>query len=92
MATIFGGIIAQEVLKATSSKYTPIKQWLFFETLECLPKVELSEEGIFFLTALSKILVLIFFQIVPLETLVMTPKSQFSETKWMKPFWILDIS
>jgi len=44
MATIFGGIIAQEILKATSSKYTPIKQWLFFETLECLPKVELSEE------------------------------------------------
>jgi hypothetical protein len=46
MATIFGGIIAQEILKATSSKYTPIKQWLFFETLECLPNYELTEEGI----------------------------------------------
>jgi hypothetical protein len=45
MATIFGGIIAQEILKATSSKYTPIKQWLFFESLECLPSCVLDEKG-----------------------------------------------
>lgn len=44
MATIFGGIIGQEIIKATSSKYSPLKQWLFFDSEECLPSKELTEE------------------------------------------------
>eukprot|EP01128_Nolandella_sp_AFSM9_P005358 TRINITY_DN256_c0_g2_i1.p1 TRINITY_DN256_c0_g2~~TRINITY_DN256_c0_g2_i1.p1 ORF type:complete len:1063 (-),score=334.92 TRINITY_DN256_c0_g2_i1:80-3268(-) len=44
MATIFGGIIGQEIIKATSSKYTPIKQFLYFDALECLPSEELTTE------------------------------------------------
>lgn len=37
MAAFFGGIVAQEVLKAISSKFTPVKQWLYFDSLESLP-------------------------------------------------------
>lgn len=44
MATVFGGIIGQEIIKASSSKYTPIKQFLYFDALECLPPGGLSEE------------------------------------------------
>lgn len=33
----FGGLIAQEVLKCVSSKFTPVKQWLYFDSLESLP-------------------------------------------------------
>ncbi|XP_049960406.1 ubiquitin-like modifier-activating enzyme 1 [Schistocerca serialis cubense] len=33
-----GGIVAQEVMKACSGKFTPIYQWLYFDALECLPK------------------------------------------------------
>ncbi|XP_066961014.1 ubiquitin-like modifier-activating enzyme 1 isoform X2 [Macrobrachium rosenbergii] len=32
-----GGIVAQEVMKACSGKFTPIHQWLYFDALECLP-------------------------------------------------------
>eukprot|EP00761_Pharyngomonas_kirbyi_P007417 gb/GECH01007427.1/.p1 GENE.gb/GECH01007427.1/~~gb/GECH01007427.1/.p1 ORF type:complete len:1022 (+),score=286.96 gb/GECH01007427.1/:1-3066(+) len=44
MATFLGGMVAQEVQKACSSKFTPIKQWLFIDGLECLPKDLPSEE------------------------------------------------
>lgn len=37
MAAVLGGIAAQEVLKACSGKFTPIKQWLMFDATECLP-------------------------------------------------------
>ena len=37
MSAFYGGFIAQEVLKNISSKYTPIKQWLYFDSLESLP-------------------------------------------------------
>ena len=43
MAAFFGGIVAQEVIKATSGKYTPINQWLYFDTLECIDGVEVTE-------------------------------------------------
>jgi ubiquitin-activating enzyme E1 len=43
MAAFFGGIVAQEVIKATSGKYTPINQWLYFDSLECIGDVQLSE-------------------------------------------------
>ena len=34
---VIGGIVAQEVLKACSGKFSPIFQWLYFDALECLP-------------------------------------------------------
>ena len=37
MAAFFGGIIAQEILKAVSGKFQPIKQWLYFDSLESIP-------------------------------------------------------
>jgi ubiquitin-activating enzyme E1 len=37
MAAFFGGIAAQEVLKALSGKFHPIKQWMYFDSLESLP-------------------------------------------------------
>lgn len=43
MAAFFGGIVAQEVIKATSGKYTPINQWLYFDSLECIDGVEVTE-------------------------------------------------
>ncbi|XP_071520465.1 ubiquitin-like modifier-activating enzyme 1 isoform X2 [Panulirus ornatus] len=35
---VIGSIVAQEVMKACSGKFTPIKQWLYFDALECLPE------------------------------------------------------
>lgn len=37
MAAFFGGVVAQEVLKAVSGKFHPIQQWLYFDSLESLP-------------------------------------------------------
>ncbi|KAL6886278.1 hypothetical protein HDV57DRAFT_490091 [Trichoderma longibrachiatum] len=37
MAAFFGGIAAQEVLKAVSGKFNPIQQWMYFDSLESLP-------------------------------------------------------
>lgn len=37
MAAFFGGLAAQEVLKAVSGKFSPINQWLYFDSLESLP-------------------------------------------------------
>lgn len=45
MAAFFGGLAAQEALKAVSGKFHPIKQWLYFDSLESLPtSVKRSEE------------------------------------------------
>ena len=45
MAAFFGGLAAQEVLKSVSGKFYPIKQWLYFDSLESLPtSVSRSEE------------------------------------------------
>lgn len=45
MAAFFGGLAAQEVLKSVSGKFHPIKQWLYFDSLESLPtSVARSEE------------------------------------------------
>ncbi|KAI9096953.1 ubiquitin-activating emzyme E1 [Phlyctochytrium arcticum] len=42
---VIGGLVAQEVLKACSGKFHPIHQYLYFDSLESLPKgVTLSEE------------------------------------------------
>lgn len=37
MAAFFGGLAAQEVLKAVSGKFSPINQYLYFDSLESLP-------------------------------------------------------
>ncbi|KAM3076209.1 E1 ubiquitin-activating protein [Clarireedia jacksonii] len=37
MAAFFGGLAAQEVLKAVSGKFHPINQWMYFDSLESLP-------------------------------------------------------
>ena len=45
MAAFFGGLAAQEVLKAVSGKFHPIVQWLYFDSLESLPtSVKRSEK------------------------------------------------
>lgn len=42
---VFGGLAAQEALKSVSGKFHPIKQWLYFDSLESLPtSVKRSEE------------------------------------------------
>ncbi|QPG74729.1 E1 ubiquitin-activating protein [Brettanomyces nanus] len=38
MNAFYGGLIAQEVLKACSGKFGPLKQWLYFDSLESLPE------------------------------------------------------
>ena len=38
LAAFMGGVVGQEVLKATSGKFTPIKQWLHFGALDVLPQ------------------------------------------------------
>ncbi|KAL7891776.1 hypothetical protein AOLI_G00012520 [Acnodon oligacanthus] len=44
-----GGLAAQEVMKACTGKFTPLKQWFYFDALECLPDQEdsglLTEEA-----------------------------------------------
>lgn len=37
MDAAMGGLVAQEVLKACSGKFTPIYQWLYYDAIECLP-------------------------------------------------------
>lgn len=46
MNAVIGGLVAQEVLKACSGKFNPIYQFLFFDSLESLPKsVAVTEEN-----------------------------------------------
>ncbi|KAK4181954.1 putative ubiquitin-activating enzyme E1 1 [Triangularia setosa] len=37
MAAFFGGLTAQEVLKAVSGKFNPVQQFMYFDSLESLP-------------------------------------------------------
>lgn len=37
MAAFFGGLAAQEILKAVSGKFHPVQQWMYFDSLESLP-------------------------------------------------------
>lgn len=47
MCAAIGGIVAQEVMKSCSGKFSPIFQWMYFDALECLPadKSGLTEES-----------------------------------------------
>eukprot|EP00127_Corallochytrium_limacisporum_P001014 Clim_evm13s34 gene=Clim_evmTU13s34 len=42
MCAVFGGMAAQEVLKASSGKFGPIQGFLYFDAYECLPEAELG--------------------------------------------------
>jgi len=42
MQAVVGGISAQEVMKACSGKFGPLKQDFYFDALECLPEEETS--------------------------------------------------
>eukprot|EP00656_Telonema_subtile_P030384 TRINITY_DN33363_c0_g1_i2.p1 TRINITY_DN33363_c0_g1~~TRINITY_DN33363_c0_g1_i2.p1 ORF type:complete len:981 (+),score=282.27 TRINITY_DN33363_c0_g1_i2:194-3136(+) len=37
MSSVIGGLVAQEVLKVCTAKFTPLDQWLYFDAFECLP-------------------------------------------------------
>lgn len=43
MTSFIGGIVAQEVMKSCSGKFSPIFQWLYFDAIESLPE-EVTEE------------------------------------------------
>jgi len=45
MAALFGGLVAQEVLKAISGKFMPITQYMYFDSLESLPNHLPTEES-----------------------------------------------
>ena len=38
MAAFLGGVVGQEVLKACTGKFTPIRQFLYFDAIESLPE------------------------------------------------------
>ncbi len=37
MQSVIGSIVAQEVIKASSGKFTPINQWMYFDSVDSLP-------------------------------------------------------
>lgn len=41
VCAFFGGIVGQEVLKACSGKFTPIRQWFYYDFIDCLPDYSL---------------------------------------------------
>lgn len=40
MQAVIGGVVAQEVMKACTSKFMPIHQWFYYDSFECLPEDE----------------------------------------------------
>ena len=40
MAAMMGGVVGQEVMKAVSGKFMPIRQFWYFDAIECLPAVD----------------------------------------------------
>eukprot|EP01116_Phalansterium_solitarium_P005098 TRINITY_DN1640_c0_g2_i3.p1 TRINITY_DN1640_c0_g2~~TRINITY_DN1640_c0_g2_i3.p1 ORF type:complete len:1022 (+),score=445.16 TRINITY_DN1640_c0_g2_i3:103-3168(+) len=46
MAAFIGGVAAQEVLKATSGKFTPLQQWYHFDAADCLPDSPLDPDDL----------------------------------------------
>lgn len=44
MNAVIGGAVAQEVLKACSGKFMPIKQFMYFDATECVPENGVTEE------------------------------------------------
>ena len=46
MCALIGGVLGQEVLKACSGKFMPIKQWFYYDGLTALPSEPLSIEEV----------------------------------------------
>ncbi len=46
MCALLGGIMGQEVLKACSGKFMPIKQWFYFDAVEALSDEPLPQEEV----------------------------------------------
>ncbi len=46
VCALVGGVLGQEVLKACSGKFSPIKQWFSFDAIEALPDIPLSREEV----------------------------------------------
>lgn len=46
MATLFGGLVAHELVKAVTRRGTPLHQWLMHDALACLPSGELSPDAV----------------------------------------------
>lgn len=46
MTAFLGGVLGQEVLKAVSGKFMPIKQFFYFDAMEALPDTVLSVEEV----------------------------------------------
>lgn len=46
IAAMLGGIVGQEVLKACSGKFMPIKQWYYFDAVETLSDTPLPKEEV----------------------------------------------
>ena len=40
VVSFLGGLAAQEVVKSCTGKFMPLKQFLFYDALECLPSDE----------------------------------------------------
>lgn len=43
LASFWGGIVAQEIVKFTG-KFTPLRQWLHFEVFESLPETQVTRK------------------------------------------------
>jgi ubiquitin-activating enzyme E1 len=41
--SVIGGIVAQEIMKASSGKFHPIVQYFYFDARECLPSTKLND-------------------------------------------------
>ena len=46
MCALLGGILGQEILKACSGKFTPIKQWFYYHCVDALPDAPLPMEEV----------------------------------------------
>lgn len=45
MTSFIGGIVAQEIMKSCSGKFSPIFQWLYFDATETLPEQVTEEDA-----------------------------------------------
>jgi ubiquitin-activating enzyme E1 len=46
ICALLGGVLGQEVLKAVSGKFTPIKQWFYYDAVECLSEQPLPADEV----------------------------------------------
>eukprot|EP01087_Luapelamoeba_hula_P012828 TRINITY_DN3622_c0_g1_i1.p1 TRINITY_DN3622_c0_g1~~TRINITY_DN3622_c0_g1_i1.p1 ORF type:complete len:1066 (-),score=192.27 TRINITY_DN3622_c0_g1_i1:111-3308(-) len=44
LTAFMGGLVAQEAVKACTGKFSPLHQWLYFDAIEVLPRLEEGQE------------------------------------------------